>query len=75
MSHKLSSWLASQNIHESKTAPEDHAANGRAEVAVREVKHLARRCLLSSQASEQAWRRTMTIMAFGIKVQAKNRES
>ena len=42
-SKKLSAWMAQQNITESKTAPEDHAANGRAEVAVREMKSLARR--------------------------------
>ena len=56
---------------ESKSAPEDHAANGRAEVAVREMKRAARRCLLAAslpsklwplairQASEQSWRRVM----------------
>ena len=50
----------------------DHPANGRAEVAVRELKRAARRCLLSSrlgsqfwplairQAGEQSWRRAMT---------------
>ena len=95
MSQRLSDWLkASQGIHETKTAPEDHAASGRAEVAVREMKRGARRCLLALQqpsslwplairhTSEQSWRRTMTrlgapmrpSLAFGTKVQARNRE-
>ena len=53
------------------SAPEDHSANGRAEVAVREIKRAARRCLIAAgldsslwplavrQASEQAWRRVL----------------
>ena len=36
MSHRLSEWLATQGIHETKTAPEHHSTNGRAEVAVRD---------------------------------------
>ena len=94
MSSRLSTWLASQKIYETKTAPEDHAANGRAEVGVRELKRAARRCLLGSglpsslwplairHAAEQFWRRALSqlgaphrpMLAFGTKVQAKNRE-
>ena len=37
-SKALQEWLTSQGIHSTMSAPEDHPANGRAEVAVREVK-------------------------------------
>ena len=67
----LSEWLSGQGIHQSRSAPEDHAANGRAEVAVREIKRAARKNLIASglgskyrplavrQAGEQSWRRAM----------------
>ena len=67
-SSRLIRWLTEQAIHVTKSAPEDPAANGTAESAVKEVKRYARRCLISSglpsslwplavrQASEQSWR-------------------
>ena len=45
-SHQLSAWLSAQGICATKSAPEDHPANSRAEVTVRGIKHAARRCLL-----------------------------
>ena len=42
-SHKLLAWLASQGIMVTMSAPRNHAANGRAEVAVREIKRRARK--------------------------------
>ena len=74
VSRRLFEWMASQGIMESKSAPEDHAANGRAEVAVREVKRSVRKCLLAAslpskmwplairQATKQSWRRVMTML-------------
>ena len=71
LSPKLAEWLARQRVHETKSAPEDHASNGAAEVAVREVKRAARQCLLAAglearywplavrQAGEQMWRQAM----------------
>ena len=34
MSRKLSDWLATQGTQETKSTPQNHAANGRAEVGV-----------------------------------------
>ena len=63
LSPKLVEWLARQQIFETKSAPEDHASNGAAEVTVREVKRAARRCLYwplaVRQAGEQLWRQSM----------------
>ena len=70
----LLEWMASQNIHATKSGFEDHAANGRAEVAVRELKRSARKCLLASgtsskfwplairRASEQSWRQALSLL-------------
>ena len=70
-SRKLQEWLTTQGVLTTMSAPEDHAANGRAEVAVREIKRAARRCLISANmasslwplavrhASEQGWRRVL----------------
>ena len=33
LSPKLAEWLARQRIHQTKSAPEDHASNSQAEVA------------------------------------------
>ena len=44
----LERFLAEQGIHSTRTAPEDHAANGAAEVAIRELKRSARKALISS---------------------------
>ena len=52
---RLVRWLAEQSIHVTKSAPEDPAANGTAESAVKEIKRLARRCLLSGELSSSLW--------------------
>ena len=77
---RLSEWLASQGIYETKTSPEDHASNGAAEVTVTLPSSLWP--LAVRQASEQTWRRVLSrlgapsrpLLAFGTRVQAKNRE-
>ena len=67
-SKRLAEWMKTQGILDTKSTPEHHEASGRAEAAVREIKGLARRCLLSArlpsalwplairQASERSWR-------------------
>ena len=54
-SPKLADWLARQRIYETKSAPEDHASNGAAEVCVREIKRAARKCLLAANVEARYW--------------------
>ena len=52
---RLLRWLAEQSIHSTKSAPEDPAANGTAESAVKEIKRSARRSLISSGLPSSCW--------------------
>ncbi|OLP95354.1 hypothetical protein AK812_SmicGene22530 [Symbiodinium microadriaticum] len=73
----LERFLAEQGIFSTRTAPEDHAANGASEVAIRELKRAARKALLASNldsshwptairhVGEVAWRRTEKAEAQG----------
>ena len=54
-SGRLLRWLAEQSIHSTKSAPEDPAANGTAESAVKEIKRSARRSLLSARLASAYW--------------------
>ena len=51
----LERFLAEQGIFSTRTAPEDHAANGSSEVAIRELKRSARKALLESNLDSSHW--------------------
>ena len=51
----LERFLAEQGIFSTRTAPEDHAANGSSEVAIRELKRSARKALLASNLDSSHW--------------------
>ncbi|CAE7944777.1 unnamed protein product, partial [Symbiodinium sp. KB8] len=51
----LERFLAEQGIFSTRTAPEDHAANGASEVAIRELKRAARKALLASNLDSSHW--------------------